>query len=123
MGRRRAARPGRHERRPYFFWCERDGEVCLTALGIRRRLPVPGRVFWQFDHGPTTVTPEDLDEWLAWLLPRMRHEAARLMMQPAMQLDETGDQMETVLDAHGLTRRRTEGALGLARGGHRAAGG
>jgi hypothetical protein len=100
---------GQKERCPYFFWCEREGEVCLTALGVRRRLPIPHKVFWQFDHGPTTLTPGDLDEWLTWLLPTMKHEAARLMVQPASRLDETGDQMETVLDAHGLVRRRTEG--------------
>jgi hypothetical protein len=98
-----------HERRPYFFWCERDGEICLTALGIRRRLPVPGKVFWRFDRGPTVLTPEDLDEWLAWLLSKIGREAARLTVQPAVRLDETGDQMETVLEARGLVRRRTEG--------------
>jgi lipid II:glycine glycyltransferase (peptidoglycan interpeptide bridge formation enzyme) len=100
---------GLQARRPYFFWCERDGSICLTALGVRRRLPIPGRVFWEFDNGPTVLEPSVLDEWLPWLLGTVRHENARLSLQPALPLDEVGDQVETILDAHGFVRRRTAG--------------
>jgi Acetyltransferase (GNAT) domain len=96
-------------RHPYFFWCERDGAICLTALGIRRRLPVPGRVFWEFKHGPTVLEPAVLDEWLPWLVKTLRSETARLRLQPVAPLDDIGDEMETILDAHGFVRRRSEG--------------
>jgi len=100
---------GMRARRPYFFWCEQDGHVCLTAIGIRRGLPVPGRVFWEFDNGPNVHDPDVLDAWLGWLIERIEPETARLTLQPAHVLDEVGDQMETVLDAHGLLRRRKAG--------------
>ena len=100
---------GLQARRPYFFWCEQDGRICLTAVGVRRRLPIPGRVFWEFENGPTVLEPAVLDDWLGWLLSSMGRETARLILQPAMLLDEVGDQMETVLDARGFARRRTFG--------------
>jgi len=100
---------GTQARRPYFFWCERDGSICLTALGVQRRLPIPGRMFWEFDNGPTVLEPEVLDEWLVWLLGTMGRETARLSLQPAMQLDQVGDEMETILDERGFVRRRTAG--------------
>src|SRR5674476_1068621 len=40
-------------RQPFFFWAELDGAICLTALGVRRSLPIPGRFFWEFKNGPT----------------------------------------------------------------------
>jgi len=98
-----------HSRSPYFFWCERDGAICLTALGVRRRLPVPRRVFWEFEHGPTLLDPSVLHEWLPWLIETLRSEAARLRLQPAMSLDAVGDEVETILDAHGFVRRRAVG--------------
>lgn len=100
---------GLHSRRPHFFWCEQDGRICLTAIGVRRRLPIPGRVFWEFENGPNVLEPTVLDAWLGWLLSSMGRETARLIVQPAMLLDEIGDQMETVLDARGFARRRTFG--------------
>jgi hypothetical protein len=102
-----AARAG--ERTPRFFWCERDGVLCLTALGVQRRLPVPGRVYWEFDNGPTFVQPAALSEWLAWLRETMGRGIARLSLQPALALDEVGDEVETILDAGGFRRRRTAG--------------
>ena len=80
--------------------------MCLTALGVRRRLPVPGRVFWEFEGGPVVLEPAVLDEWLTWLTATLGHEAGRLRVQPAWALDEAGDQMESILDAHGFVRRR-----------------
>ena len=96
-------------RSAYFFWCKRDDVMCLTALGVRRRLPVPHRTFWEFDHGPTLLDPSVLDEWLPWLVTTLRGEAARLRLQPAMSLDAVGDEVETILDAHGFVRRRATG--------------
>ncbi len=96
-------------REPRFFWAERDGRLCLTALGVRRRLPVPGRVFWEFEGGPVVSEPAVLDDWLTWLTKALGHESGRLRLQPAWALDEAGDQMESILDAHGFLRRRSAG--------------
>jgi len=96
-------------RRPCFFWAERDGSLRLTALGLRRSLPVPGRAFWEFDKGPTFHDIEALDEWLPWLLARCGREAARLRIAPPVPLHEMGDDVETVLERHGLARRRMLG--------------
>jgi peptidoglycan pentaglycine glycine transferase (the first glycine) len=100
---------GLHARRPYYFWCERGGEVCLTAVGVERRLPIPGRVFWEFDNGPTVLDPDVLDEWLSWLLATVGRGTARLSVQPAAALDAVGDGFETILDARGFVRRRSAG--------------
>ena len=100
---------GPRGRSPYFFWCERDGRICLTAVGVRRRLPIPGRVYWEFENGPNVLEPAVLDEWLGWLPSALGRGAARVLLQPAALLDETGDQMETILDARGFVRRRTFG--------------
>lgn len=100
---------GQQARRPHFFWCERDGSICLTALGVQRRLPIPGRVFWEFNNGPNVLEPEVLDEWLVWLLGTVGRQTSRLRIQPASRLDEVGDQIETILDARGFVRRRTAG--------------
>ena len=94
---------------PWFFWSERDGQLRLTALGLRRRLPVPGRVFWEFPRGPTFRELEDLDEWLPGLLTRVGREVARLRLSPPVPLHEGGDDVETLLERHGLVRRRVLG--------------
>jgi len=96
-------------RRPLFFWAERGASVCLTALGIRRSLPVPGRAFWEFNKGPTFLDVEAFDEWLPWLVARLGREATRLRMAPPALLCETGDDVETVLERHGFRRRRVLG--------------
>jgi len=96
-------------RRPYYFWAERDGAVCLTALGIRRGLPVPGRAFWEFKRGPTVLDVRDLDEWLAWLIAHRTGDVARLRLQPPQPLDEGGDDVETILERYGFVRRRALG--------------
>lgn len=92
---------------PMFFWAEVEGDLCLTALGIRRRLPVPGRVFWEFNRGPNVVDSAVLQDWLTWLLSTFGREAARIRVQPPLPLDERGDDVETLLDAHGFVRRRS----------------
>jgi len=94
---------------PHFFWAERDGVLRLTAVGLRRRLPVPGRSFWEFDTGPTFRDLDALDEWLPSLLARLGREAARLRMAPPVPLLDGGDDVETTLERHGLVRRRTLG--------------
>lgn len=96
-------------REPVFFWSELDGAVCLTALGVRRRLPIPGRTFWEFKKGPTFLDAGVLDEWLAWLVDAVGCEAARLHVEPAVPLDEGGDDVETLLERHGFVRRRAMG--------------
>ena len=83
--------------------------VCLTAVGVKRSLPVPGRAFWEFDKGPTFVDVEALDEWLTWLLARLGRQAARLRMAPPAPLCGIGDDVETVLERHGFQRRRVLG--------------
>ena len=100
---------GGDSRAPVFFWAERGDEIRLTALGIRRRLPVPGRVFWEFDKGPTFLDAADLDEWLTWLRGRLGREAARLRLAPPMPLEQGGDDVETALERLGLERRRVLG--------------
>ena len=94
---------------PYFFWAERDGSLRLTAVGLRRRLPVPGRAFWEFPKGPTFPDLEALDEWLPWLLLRLGREAARLQVSPPVPLHAEGDDAETLLERHGFARHRTLG--------------
>jgi hypothetical protein len=96
-------------RRPYFFWAEHGGEIALTAIGVRRQLPVPGRAFWEFKKGPTFVDRDVFDEWLAWLVPTLGRDAVRLRVAPSVPLDEVGDDVETILERHGFVRRRTMG--------------
>ena len=76
---------------------------------MQRRLPVPGRVFWEFDNGPTFLEPAALTEWLTWLRETVGRGTARVSLQPALALDEVGDEVETILDAGGFRRRRTAG--------------
>ncbi len=100
---------GSTARQPFFFWAERDGVICLTALGVRRHLPLPGRVFWEFNRGPLVLDSAVLDDWLSWLGGRLGREAARLRVQPAMRLDAGGDDAETILERQGFARRRAMG--------------
>ncbi len=100
---------GQESGTPLFFWGERDGEICLTAIAIRRRLPVPHGVFWQFNKGPTFLEVDVLDEWLSWLLPVVRRGAARVRLAPAVPLHEGGDEVETILERQGFSRRRMLG--------------
>jgi Acetyltransferase (GNAT) domain len=97
-------------RQPFFFWAELDGAICLTALGVRRSLPIPGRFFWEFKNGPTVLDGSVLEAWLPWLDRSVGRTAARLQIQPAMVLDDAGDDVETLLDRHDFVRRR---ALGI----------
>ena len=96
-------------RRPFFLWVERGGVVCLTALGVRRRLPVPGQTFWEFNRGPNFVDADVFDEWLAWLVGHRSRGVARLRLQPPLPLAQGGDDVETMLERHGLVRRRILG--------------
>ncbi len=94
---------------PWFFWAEAQGTICLTAVGIRRRLPIPRGIFWKFDKGPTFLDAAVVDEWVSWLLPRIGRGAARVRMAPATPLDSGGDDVETILERQGLIRRRAQG--------------
>ena len=100
---------GSTAREPFFFWAERDGDLSLTAVGVRRGLPVPGRSFWEFKKGPTILDASALDEWLAWLAGNLGHEVARLHVEPAVPLDQGGDDVETTLERNGFVRRRAMG--------------
>lgn len=111
---------GSGSRRPIFFWTERDGSFRLTAVGLRRSLPMPRRAFWEFPKGPTFLEAEALDEWLPWLRARLGREAARLRMAPSMPLSPTGDDVETILEIHGFTRRRVLGGWATLVGDLRA---
>jgi lipid II:glycine glycyltransferase (peptidoglycan interpeptide bridge formation enzyme) len=92
---------------PLFFWAEVEGDLCLTAVGVRRRLPVLGRVFLEFNRGPNVADPAALRDWLTWLLATCGREVARIRIQPSLPLDERGDDVETLLDLHGFVRRRS----------------
>lgn len=100
---------GRTARRPFFFWGEQDGEVCLTALGVRRQLPIPGRSFWEFSKGPTFLDGEVFDHWLGWLDGVLAHDAARIRVAPPLPLDGGGDAVESTLERHGYVRHRLFG--------------
>jgi hypothetical protein len=95
-------------RRASFFWSERGGEICLTALGVRRRLPLTKRAFWEFEKGPVFLDAAVLDEWLTWLTGTLRRDVARLRIEPGMPLAAGGDDVETLLEWHGFVRRRSE---------------
>ncbi len=101
---------GRTARRPCFFWAEHEGEIVLTAIGVRRSLPVPGRALWEFKRDPTFRDIDALDEWLAWLTPTLKHDAVRLRLHPPVPLDAGGDDIESVLERHGFVRRRSMGS-------------
>lgn len=96
-------------REPWFFWGEKDGSLCLTATGIRRRLPVPGYVFWEFNYGPTFADPEVFAAWLDWLPAGLGRGAARVRVQPPAPLETGGDDMETLLESQGYSRDRLHG--------------
>ena len=96
-------------RKPSFFWAELDGGILLTALGVRRALPVPGRAFWEFKKGPTILDATHLYDWLAWLSQELRHDVARLHVEPPIPLAEGGDDVETTFDRSGFVRRRGMG--------------
>jgi len=103
------ARARRGVRCPVFFWGEADGRLCLTAIGVRRRLPVPGRFFWEFNNGPNVADPDVLSDWLTWLPTALGSEAARIHVQPPFLLSDGGDAVETLLETCGFRRRRTLG--------------
>jgi hypothetical protein len=96
-------------REPVFFWGEKDDCLCLTATGIRRRLPIPGYVFWEFNYGPTFADPDAFAGWLAWLPAGLGRGAARLRLQPPLPLTPSGDDIETLLEGHGFSRERLHG--------------
>jgi peptidoglycan pentaglycine glycine transferase (the first glycine) len=96
-------------RQAYYFWAQRDGAICLTGIGVRRRLPVPGRVFLEFQKGPTFRDEAAFDAWLAWIKDALGGEVARLRVSPALPLDAGGDDVETLLERRGFRRRRTLG--------------
>ena len=92
------------KREPWFFWGETGGVVCLTAIGVRRRLPLPGYVFWEFNKGPSFVDSRVFNEWLPWVASRVRRGAARMHVEPAAPLDQGGDEIRTILERHGFKR-------------------
>jgi len=96
-------------RRPLYFWCESDGELVLTGLAVRRRLPGTRYSFYEFNRGPVFRDQEILNDWLEWALPTLRRDAVRLRLAPQWLLAEGGDDVETVLERHGFRRRRMMG--------------
>jgi len=96
-------------RKPFFFWGEVDGRICLTGVGVRRRLPVPNRFFWEFERGPLVCDLTVMDRWLSWLSEWLGSRAIRVRVQPAMPLLEAGDDAETILERQGFVRRRLLG--------------
>jgi hypothetical protein len=96
-------------RRVHFFWLERDEQVCLTAIGVRRQLPIPGRAFWEFNKRLTFLDSGVFDEWLAWLIRALGHDAVRLRVAPPVPLESGGDDVESILERHGFERRRMMG--------------
>ncbi len=100
---------GMHARRPLYFWASRGSEIKLTALGVRRQLPIPGRVFLEFNRGPLCGDADVLDNWLGWLSVWGGRSAARIRVQPALPLHQGGDDIETVLERQHFARRRILG--------------
>jgi hypothetical protein len=95
---------GTAAREPRFFWVEAEGSMCLTAIAVRRLLPVPGYAFWEFNRGPTFLENGVLDQWLPWLLSHIGRSAARIRMDPPVPLLENGGDVNTILEQHGFTR-------------------
>ena len=100
---------GLSAREPWFFWGEQDGSLCLTATGIRRRLPIPGYVFWEFNYGPHFAGQEVFAAWLEQLPAALGRSAARVRLQPAVPLAEGGDDIETLLERRRYSRERPHG--------------
>ena len=96
-------------RQAHYFWAERDGKICLTGIGVRRRLPFTKRMFLEFQKGPTFSDEAALDSWLIWMKASIGDKVARLRVSPAVPLAEGGDDMETLLERRGFRRRRTLG--------------
>jgi peptidoglycan pentaglycine glycine transferase (the first glycine) len=101
--------PPQDVRRALYFWAERDGQVCLTAVGVRRRLPLTRRVFLEFQKGPTFGDEAAFDAWLAWIKTSLGDDIARLRVSPAAPMEAGGDDLETLLERRGFSRHRTYG--------------
>lgn len=97
-------------RRPHYFWAERSGRVCLTGVGVRRRLPLLRREFLEFPKGPTFSDPEAFDAWLVWIASALDGAVARLRVAPPVPLRAGGDDVETLLEKRGFRRRRILGS-------------
>ncbi len=100
---------GTSARRPFYFWMEVGGRISVTAVGLKRDLPVPRRSFWEFPKGPLFADSNALDQWLTWITARLGRDAARLRLGPTLPLSDMGDDVETLLEVRGFTRRRTLG--------------
>ena len=96
------------KRRPTYSWSE-DGALVLTAVILKRTLPVPGRYYYDVPRGPVFASPEVFERWLSWALSRMEHDAVRITMAPQWELRNGGDEIETILERAGFVRRRTLG--------------
>jgi len=100
---------GTSTRRPIYLWGELDGELCLTALGLLRRLPVHRRAFLEIVKGPLVRDAGVLEAWLDWLTVSARPRVARIHVQPALPVDAEGDAAETTLERAGYVRQRRLG--------------
>jgi hypothetical protein len=108
-GRIEASEIGPLSPQPHYFWATENDEVCLTAVGLRRPVPISRRGFWEFHRCPTFADPAGLDQWLDWLMPTIHRDAARMRIGPTLPLPEGGDDTETILERHGFTRHRMMG--------------
>ena len=99
-----------HQREPSFFWAESDGEIRLTALIMRQRLPLPGRRYiYRISKGPVFNDIEVLEQSLPDLMGLLEKDALELQVSPYWELSKGGDEIETALEKSGFTRRRIDG--------------
>jgi peptidoglycan pentaglycine glycine transferase (the first glycine) len=98
------------KRAPLYCWSESDGTLVLTAVVLRRTLPIPHRYHYSIPRGPVFASPDVFERWLSWALPRMEHDGVRISMAPRCELHDGGDEIETILERAGFVRRRILGS-------------
>ena len=96
-------------RKPFFFWCEDDCGICLTALVIRQSLPLPGRAAYEINKGPVFKDIEIFEQSLPILIQYLRRDGLQIKLSPCWELASGGDDIETILERFGFRRKRILG--------------
>lgn len=98
--------------RPVFSWCENEGSLCFTAAGVRRESPIPGWGYYDFLRSPAFESIEYCATWVGQAAARLRSDALVLALSPYLRLDRGGDEVESMLKAHGFVRDSRLGTWG-----------